>query len=87
MAESFDEQSYIQGSRLVWRKILKECLLNLGYEENHFPNNAWILEREDTIQVLRRVCDKFGDNDWETNLDLSNVIEKHLETHLHNNDK
>lgn len=36
----------------------------------------------DVRNALRRVCERFGDNDWDDNLALSDVIEKHLELPL-----
>lgn len=35
-------------------------------------------EREDTIKTLRAACGDFGDNDWESSLHLSDIIDKHL---------
>jgi hypothetical protein len=34
--------------------------------------------------MLRRVCAKFGDNDWSDDLRLADVLEKHLLRHLEN---
>ena len=42
----------------------------------------WELERGATISVLRGLCGEFGDNDWDDNLHLVDVLEKHLEPHL-----
>lgn len=35
-------------------------------------------ERDETIAMLRHVCEEHGDNDWPDNLHLADVIEKHL---------
>lgn len=43
---------------------------------------AQLIEREDSIAVLRRVCEEYGDNDWSEDLHLADIIEKHLERHL-----
>lgn len=41
------------------------------------------LEREQTISALRELCAVFGDNDWPEDLNLADVVEKHLGKHLH----
>ena len=37
-----------------------------------------ILERRDTVKMLRNICESYGDNEWEDNLHLADVLEKHL---------
>ena len=76
------EQVYIQGERAAWRSMLQECLKNLGYENPEAQKASWILEREAVIAQLRDVCESFGDNDWDENLHLADVVEKHLAKHL-----
>lgn len=39
-------------------------------------------ERRGAILLLRKVCEKIGDNDWPDNLDLRDIIDKHLLSHL-----
>jgi hypothetical protein len=41
-------------------------------------------ERKETINVLREICEYYGDNDWPDNLHLADIIEKHLFRHLDN---
>jgi hypothetical protein len=43
----------------------------------------WEIERKGIIAALRELCAAFGDNDWPDDLDLRDVIEKHLGKHLH----
>lgn len=38
----------------------------------------YICEREDAIVTLRDLCKLFGDNEWKDELQLSDIIEKHL---------
>ena len=75
-----DEQSYEEGSRAVWTKILRLCCRELGYGSHY----NWIVEREETIKLLREVCGKYGDNDWGRGLHLSDIIENHLYRNLDN---
>lgn len=39
-------------------------------------------ERAEVVDILRELCKDYGDNDWEDNLNLRDVIEKHLAKHL-----
>ena len=39
-------------------------------------------ERADAISALRRICERHGDNDWTDDLNLADIIEKHLGRHL-----
>lgn len=77
-----EEQAYIQGSRMAWVTMLRECLSNLGYDDPEAMKASWVIEREATIAALRSVCSDFGDNDWEETLILPDVIEKHLARHI-----
>jgi len=36
------------------------------------------LEREQVVGMLENVCERFGDLDWDSSYNLSDVIEKHL---------
>lgn len=80
------EQSYIQGSRAAWTQMLRQCLLQLGYNDPEVQKKDlnWILEREAAINQLRDLCKFFGDNDWDEDLHLAEIIEKHLARQLHN---
>ena len=77
-----NEQDYTQGSRRAWLTMLTECVRHLGYETSEAKAAAWIVEREETVQRLRAVCAEHGDNDWDEDLHLTDVIEKHLWHHL-----
>lgn len=77
-----NETWWIAGDRAAWRTMLGECLRHLGYDSEECREVAWITEREDAVAKLREVCEWHGDNDWEDNLHLADVIEKHLYNHL-----
>jgi len=76
------ENSYMQGSAMAWRHMLKECCRQLGYDDPEAQKSSWISEREEAISALRNICSDYGDNDWENNSNLSDVIEKHLHRNL-----
>jgi predicted secreted protein len=39
------------------------------------------------VAALRRVCADHGDNDWDTNLNLVNVVDKHLARYIDQEDE
>lgn len=80
--------NYELGRRIGITLILRECLRQLGYspaddEDSEVIQAKYVVEREDVIAVLRRVCESHGDNNWDVHLHLGDVIEKHLERYLH----
>ena len=83
MTQSERERYYIQGHRAAWRRLLGECLRELGYTIDTAVSVArFVGEREDAIAQLRTLCEEVGDNDWEESLLLGDIIEKHLARHL-----
>lgn len=79
-----EEQRYADGRRAGFRLILQECLSGLRYEPYTLKVYAKMcVEREEAISSLRQLCETHGDNDWPANLNLSDIIEKHLARHIH----
>jgi hypothetical protein len=79
---SLDETAYIQGSRMAWLQMFSLCLRELGYDSAEANPHRWIKEREEALQVLRRICAEYGDNEWDEELHLADILDKHLECHL-----
>lgn len=77
-----NEESYEQGSRMAWRLMLQKCCRELGYDDIEAAKVRWIGEREAAISALTDVCSEYGDLDWDNNLHLADVIEKHLHRNL-----
>ena len=78
-----DEASYIEGQRQVRTRLLADCIRDLGYEKGTETELAkLIIEREEAIAQLRRICETHGDNEWDENLHMADIIEKHLSRHL-----
>ena len=77
-----NESSFEQGSRAAFVSVLQTCLIRLGYEDPENKKTSWLLEREAAISSLRDVCEQHGDNDWDEELNLSDIIEKHLYENL-----
>ena len=78
-----DEKSYIEGQRQVRARLMADCIRELGYEKGTDTELAkLIVEREEAIAQLRRICEAHGDNDWNENLHMGDIIEKHLGRYL-----
>lgn len=81
--EEHDHALWISGYRVASVGILTKILGNLGYSDPVAAKTKWILEREKLVITLRRLCEKWGDIDWDSqDCDLANVLEKHLENYL-----
>lgn len=81
MTES-EETAYEQGSRAAWGQMFRECLKALGYDGSDAERTRWMLEREAVVAALRGLCAEYGDNEWDEDEHLADVIEKHLTRHL-----
>ena len=77
-----EEKIFLQGNQAAWRQILYHCLphLNDTLEKSY---SQIVLERSEAIQSLRNICQDFGDLDWDNNLHLADIINKHLGKHLY----
>ena len=62
--------------------MLQECLRHLGMAGDKRAYYAWVSERTAAIDVLRRLCETHGDNEWPDDLHLGDILEKHLERRL-----
>jgi predicted secreted protein len=71
-----DDRHYIEGMKAAYKSMLSECISHLGAEDK--DKYAWQLERAATVAALRSLCEDIGDNDWEDNLHLADVISKHI---------
>lgn len=75
-----EEQAYMRGSRAVWQRLLGECLRSLG--EDAGDKHGRVTERVAAIAALRSLCAEFGDNEWDEDLHLADIIDKHLGLYL-----
>lgn len=73
-----DEHERIFGRKSAW-----ELLFSKIEELITLQQQAHKAERKETIMVLRILCKYFGDNDWDENLHLADIIDKHLGRHLY----
>lgn len=87
-----ESKSYMRGQRKAYLELLGVALRGLGLDAA--PNNlaaaqhriaALESELADARAQLRMLCEDFGDNDWEDDDHLADVIERHLGKHLHEN--
>ena len=77
-----NEADYTRGSRSAWLSMLQTCLRELGSDDPEVGKVRWIIEREQTVEALRLVCASHGDTNWTEDLNLADVVSKHLEIHL-----
>ncbi len=74
------ERHHRQGYRAALTSTLRQTIRALEYEDTLVA--ALVVEREETIQALRNVCEDHGDNEWDESLHLADVIDKHLGRYL-----
>lgn len=80
-----EEAAFAQGERAALLRILGAVSLALaqgGVANAKTRAAALLLEREAAIVALRSVCGKHGSNTWPDNLHLADIITKHLERQL-----
>ncbi|HTG95725.1 MAG TPA: hypothetical protein VL866_24195 [Pyrinomonadaceae bacterium] len=75
-----EEAAYALGQKSIYREMLGTALRHLDSDE--YSREELIKERVDTIAVLRGLCEEHGDNDWDDDLYLADVVSKHLGDHL-----
>lgn len=82
-----EEEIWLQGERAAYSRILSVALGGIDRADPQWDKARLESEREAAIAVLRSLCEDFGDNDWEPNLYLADIIDKHLGKHLHASDE
>ena len=80
------EKDYINGSRTAYRRMMQLCLREIIDSKDNLSAEEKVVqlagERDEALAVLRRICEEHGDNDWDNNLHLADIIDKHLGRHL-----
>lgn len=74
-----EEPHWIEGNKAAYRAIFSECSRHLPDIKDEARR---LSERAETIALLRQVCGEHGDNEWDDNLHLADIIAKHLWNHL-----
>jgi hypothetical protein len=77
-----EEKAHEAGRRSGLVHVLMTCARELGHGDPLLKAAAFIAEREAVVVALRRICAEHGDNDWDDDLHLADVIEKHLGCYL-----
>lgn len=57
-------------------------LPKIDHADIEILSTKWIKEREETITFLKELCAVFGDTDWDAEIHLKDILEKHLAKHL-----
>ena len=76
-----NEVDYIQGNKAAYSNILKFCIKQLDDNDYIEYEKAYInllTERTEAILALRAVCSIISDNNWQDNLHLADIINKHI---------
>jgi hypothetical protein len=76
-----NERQYIKGRNAAYRLMLSHCAQIIGIFDGNDPHVKMADlydENERTRIELRKICEQLGCNDWADNLDLADVVEKHL---------
>lgn len=73
-----NEASYTAGRLSVFSDLARQCAVELGVDTAQGRYLLWGSERARLVVALRSLCDEYGDNDWPDDLNLVDVIEKHL---------
>jgi hypothetical protein len=86
---SAHERGYIEGRRRTLLNLLSQTLGDLNPKAFGKPEDDPLVklgramaERGEVVQLLRSVCAEYGDNDWDDEDDLKDVIDCHLVKHL-----
>jgi hypothetical protein len=83
LTEDERDTAYTNGHQRAWLSMMNECIRQLGYEHAEVIQTRWIRERAELVLTLRAICEDFGDNDWPDDLNLADVMNKHLAKYLH----
>jgi hypothetical protein len=75
------DRAYVRGMEGVWRSLVQQGIANIGPSPVR-DLGALHAERHDAVRALREVCALLGDNDWEDDLHLGDIIEKHVLPHI-----
>ena len=75
-----NEEDYEKGYRAALASIIQRCYHGLGYpdKDKEIQLATLIVEREEAIAALRIVCERYGDNAWNEQLNLADIIVKHI---------
>ena len=74
------ERGYVEGRRAFARHLAQVVRGELGVLGRSLSDLE--LELDEARSVLRRLCAEHGDNDWDDDLHLADVINKHLGRYL-----
>lgn len=73
-----NEVDYTAGRQSAFSELARQCAVELGVDTARGRYLLWGSQRAALVVCLRSLCDEYGDNDWPDDLDLRDVVEKHL---------
>lgn len=86
-----NELAYQRGRRSAFARVLGDLASEFGWAEDLLSSEEKLTlelatrttERAAAIAALRDICAEVGDNDWDENLYLADIIEKHLARYIY----
>lgn len=76
------DRAYSYGRRALATELLVKAAAEIGCKSITGRLGIMTAELERVRAALREVCEEHGDNEWSDDLDLEDVIRKHLQRHL-----
>lgn len=80
--DKIKENSYLEGQRAIAISLIKSLIIYLYEGEDIKMSILLQMERSEAISKLRQICEIVGDNDWEDDLHLVDILDKHLLCYL-----
>lgn len=77
-----DDEYYYELGKQQAARIMLGTIIKMSSLSDIGDLARLIRERAETIQVLRRLCKDYGDNDWTDDLSLADIIDKHLGNYI-----
>jgi hypothetical protein len=65
---------------LYW--LVREATRELGLTSPEADAVRLLGEKERAVEMLRELCESFGNPNWESSLELGDIIERHLAPYL-----
>lgn len=76
------EEAYMRGRKEMAMSIVRRLMPDLELAGDAATCAALSIQIVDAKSMLRTICDSHGDNDWEDDLHLVDILGKHLHDHL-----
>lgn len=76
------EESYMRGRKEMAMSVVRGLMPDLELDGDAATCASLSIQIVDAKSMLRNICDDHGDNDWQDDLHLVDILGKHLHDHL-----